>query len=173
MNVTAGGKRTEVLVTAAAYAALLVLGAVEGLIGSFQYSSWMAGPVPLAALACCAVLLATCLLGAWAMRSVSGAFAPAIGWIAAAFVLSIPVSNGSVIITNTAAGKWYLYGGTLCAAAAVALSLSRWFRAAGPRAPGAGPRARRAGPGAPGTGPRARRAGPGAPGAGPGTPGAR
>ena len=100
---------------------LFVLGAVQGVIGSFQYS-WMAGSVPVAALAWCAVLLATCLLGAWAMRSVSGALAPAAGWILAAFLMSMPVSNGSVIITNTAAGRWYLYGGTVTAVAGALLA---------------------------------------------------
>jgi hypothetical protein len=133
MNVTAGRKRTGVLFTAAVYGMLFLLGAVQGVIGSFQYS-WMAGPVPVAALACCSVLLATCLLGAWATRSVSGAVAPAAGWIVAAFVLSMPVSNGSVIITDTAAGRWYLYGGTLCAVAGVVLSFTGWIRRAGTRA---------------------------------------
>ena len=133
MNVTAGGKGARTLFTVAVYGVLFLLGAVQGVIGSFQYS-WMAGPVPLAALVCCAVLLATCLLGAWATRSVSGAFAPAVGWMVAAFVLSMPVSNGSVIITNTAAGRWYLYGGTVSAVAAVALSFRGWIRRAGTRA---------------------------------------
>ena len=130
MNVTVGGKRARTLFTVAVYGMLFLLGAVQGVIGSFQYS-WTAGPVPVAALACCSVLLATCLLGAWATRSVSGAVAPAVGWIVAAFVLSMPVSNGSVIITNTAAGRWYLYGGTLCAVAGVALAFPSWIRSAG------------------------------------------
>jgi Family of unknown function (DUF6113) len=129
MNVTAGGKRTGVLFAVAVYGVLVVLGAVQGLIGSFQYS-WMAGPVPLAALACCAVLLATCLLAAWGLRSASGAFAPAAGWLVAAFLMSLPVANGSVIITSTTAGRWFLYGGALSAAAAVVLSFWAW----GPRA---------------------------------------
>jgi Family of unknown function (DUF6113) len=121
MNVTAGGKGTGTLFNVAVYGMLFVLGAVQGVIGSFQYS-WMAGSVPVAALAWCAVLLATCLLGAWAMRSVSGALAPAAGWILAAFLMSMPVSNGSVIITNTAAGRWYLYGGTVTAVAGALLA---------------------------------------------------
>jgi hypothetical protein len=121
MNVTAGGKGTGTLFNVAVYGMLFVLGAVQGVIGSFQYS-WMAGPVPVAALAWCAVLLATCLLGAWAMRSVSGALAPAAGWILAAFLMSMPASNGSVIITNTAAGRWYLYGGTVTAVAGALLA---------------------------------------------------
>jgi hypothetical protein len=108
-----------VLLTAGAYAALFLAGVVEGLIGSFQYSR----NAPLGAIVFCVVLLATCLLGAWAMRSVSGALWPAIGWFAASFVLSMPVASGSVIITNTTAGKWYLYGGTVSALAGVGLSL--------------------------------------------------
>jgi len=130
MNVTAGGKGTRTLFNVAVYGMLFVLGAVQGVIGSFQYSR-MAGPVPVAALVCCAVLLATCLLGAWAMRSVSGALAPAAGWILAAFLMSMPVSNGSVIITNTAAGRWYLYGGTVTAVAAGLLSFVVMIRGQG------------------------------------------
>jgi len=127
MNATTGKHGTQLLVTVGVYAMLFVVGAVEGVIGSFQYSR-AAGPVPLAALAFCAGILATCLLAAWGTRSVSGALMPAVGWIIASFVLSMPVSNGSVIITNTTPGKWYLYGGTLCVVAGVALSFGRWIR---------------------------------------------
>jgi Family of unknown function (DUF6113) len=116
------------LVTGAAYCVLFLLGAVQGLVGSFQYSR-AAGPVPLAALVFCALILATCLFGAWAMRSVSGALAPAAGWILVSLVLSMPVSNGSVIISDSAAGKWYLYGGTVSALTGVALSFGGWIRA--------------------------------------------
>ena len=129
MNVPTGGQRTW-LVTAASYAALFLLGVVQAMIGSFQYSR-AARPVPVAALACCALILATCLLGAWAMRSASGAIVPGMGWIIASFVLSMPVSNGSVIITNTTPGKWYLYGGALTVAAGVVLAFVGTARRAG------------------------------------------
>jgi len=56
------------------------------------------------------------------MRSVSGALWPAVGWIVASFVLSMPDASGSVIITNTTAGKWYLYGGAVASLGGVALS---------------------------------------------------
>jgi hypothetical protein len=125
MNVAAGGKGTGVLLTVAVYVMLFLLGAVEGLIGSFQYS-WL---VPAAAIGFCLLLLATCLLAAWAMRSVTGALAPAAGWVVASFVLSMPDASGSVIITNTTAGKWYLYGGTVSALIGVAASFGRWTRA--------------------------------------------
>jgi hypothetical protein len=120
---SADGKGRRLLATGAVYGALVLLGAVEGLIGSFQYGH-TAGPVPLAAIVSCLVILATCLLASWAVRSVTGALMPAFGWILASFVMSLPASNGSVIITNSAAGKWYLYGGTLSTVVGVALSFA-------------------------------------------------
>ena len=108
----------------ATYALLLVLGVLEGMIGSFQYSR---GPAPLAPVGFCLLLIATCLLAAWAMRSTLAALIPALGWIIAAYVLSLPTPGGSVVITNTTAGKWYLYGGTLCAALAVTIAFRLWL----------------------------------------------
>lgn len=119
----------------AAYALLFLLGAMEGLIGSFEFSRSV-GSVPVAALAFGAVILATCLLAGAGMSSALGGLVPAIGWLAATFVLTMPTAAGSVIVTNTSAGKWYLYGGALCAGVGAALSF-RWRR---PRSPGAGRR---------------------------------
>ena len=136
MNLATGGKGSRTLLDAAAYASLFLVGAVEGLIGSFQYSR----NAPVGAIAFCVVLLATGLLGAWAMRSIGGALWPALGWILASFVLSMPDASGSVIITNTAAGKWYLYGGTLSSLAAIAASFGPWAR--GPWVRGTGKRPR-------------------------------
>jgi len=130
MNVTTGKRGPRSFVSVGVYGVLFLLGLVEGTIGSFQYSRSF-GSVPVAALACCAVILATCLLAAWAMHSVSGAVLPAMGWVIAAFVLSMPVSNGSVIITNTTPGRWYLYGGTLSVAAGVVASFAGKARRAG------------------------------------------
>jgi len=129
MNDTTGKHGTQPVLVASAYLVLFLLGAVEGVIGSFQYSR-MSGSVPLAALAFCVALLVTCLLAAWGMRSVSGALVPAIGWLIASFLLSMPVANGSVVIEASRPGEWYLYGGTLSAAIAVAASFGRWIRAA-------------------------------------------
>jgi hypothetical protein len=127
MNVTTGRGGSGLLATGGIYGVLFLLGAVEGIIGSFQYLR-AAGPVPLASLAFCLALLVTCLLTGWAMRAVSGALVPAIGWIIASFVLSMPVSNGSVIITASAPGEWYLYGGTLSAVIAVAAAFAGSIR---------------------------------------------
>src|SRR6185437_15120014 len=105
---TTGGRGPDWPVVAGAYAVLFLLGAVEAMIGSFQYSR-VPRPVPVAAL-------------------VRG-----MGWVITSFVLSMPVSNGSVIITATTPGKWYLYGGTLSVAAAVVASFVGGVRWAGRR----------------------------------------
>lgn len=102
---------------AGGYVLLFVLGAVQGIIGSFQYGR---GPAPLLAIVLAVLIFATCLLGGRATRTLGGGLLPAAGWFFASFVLSMPRANGSVIIANTAAGKWYLYGGSLAAAAGAA-----------------------------------------------------
>src|SRR5580692_4623079 len=149
MNATSGKNGSRSLVSFGVFCVLFLLGLVEGMFGSFQYA-WVVGSVPAAALVCCAVILATCLLAAWATRSVSGAIMPGMGWIIASFVLSMPVSNGSVIITATTPDKWYLYGGTLSVVAAVVVSFAGMARVGG--RPAAASRTR--GPGATGTQPR-------------------
>jgi hypothetical protein len=132
MDVTTGKPGTRWFITGGVYGVLFLLGAVEGVIGSFQYSR-VAGAVPLAALAFCLAIGATCVLAGWGMRSVSGALMPAIGWIIASFVLSMPVSNGSVIIANTTPGQWYLYGGTVSVVLGVVVAFAASARGAWPR----------------------------------------
>jgi hypothetical protein len=109
--------------TAVCYVVLFVLGAAEGVVGSFQYSR---SPAPLVAIILAVVIFVTCLLGGLGMGSFAGGIVPAIGWFAASFVLSLPESNGSVIITATTAGKWYLYGGALGAAAGAGTAFVLW-----------------------------------------------
>jgi hypothetical protein len=126
------GARLGALVGAAAYVLLFLLGLVEGLIGCFEFSRSIGG-VPVAAWGFGLLILATCLLAAAGMGSALGGLAAAIGWLAASFVLTLPTAAGSVIVTNTSAGKWYLYGGAVCAGVGVALSVRRPRR---PRRPG-------------------------------------
>ena len=120
-----------------AYVALFLLGVMQGLVGCFQFSHTLAG-VPVMSLAFCALILVTCVAGALGMGTALGGVLPAIGWMAASFVLTLPTAAGSVIVTNTSAGKWYLYGGAVCAAAGVVASF-RWRRPGDRRCPGAGP----------------------------------
>jgi hypothetical protein len=113
-------------VSAATYAVLFVLGILEGIIGSFQYSQ---GPAPLIAIILDIVIFATCVLGAWGTRTPGGGLSPAVGWIIASFVLSMGSSQGTVIITAMPAGEWYLYGGMLASALGVGVAFARWSTA--------------------------------------------
>jgi hypothetical protein len=110
----------------AAYALLLVFGALQGLIGTFHYSQ---GPTGLVAIGFDVLILATCLFGAWGMGTPGGALAAGLGWFVAAFVLSMGTEGGSVLITNTASGKWFLFGGAASAAVGCLIGYLRWSRA--------------------------------------------
>lgn len=109
----------------ATFFALLVFGAVQGLVGSFQYAQ---PPAPAIAIVLAVIIFATCVLCGVGTRSLAGAFAPALGWVVASFVMAMGTRAGSVIITNTAAGQWYLYGGALGAALGAASGLLAWYR---------------------------------------------
>jgi Family of unknown function (DUF6113) len=122
----------QAFITGGAYALLFLLGALEALIGCFQFSR-VVGSFPVAALMLAAAILVTCVLGAAGMRSPAGALVPALGWFAVSVVLSLPTSGGSVIVTNSVAGQVYLYGGSLCAAAGVVLAFLRRARTGPPR----------------------------------------
>jgi Family of unknown function (DUF6113) len=113
------------VVTVAAFVMLFLLGAVEGLIGTFQYSR---GPAPLVAICLAAAILLTCVLGSFGMRSAAGAVLPALGWFVVTIVLSSVSNDGSVIITDTSAGKWFLFGGAICAAGGAVFGFARWSR---------------------------------------------
>jgi Family of unknown function (DUF6113) len=116
-------RRGHRVFTTVCYLVLFALGVAEGVVGSFQYSR---SPAPLVAILLAALIFVTCLLCGLGMGSFAGGIVPAIGWFVASFVLSLPDSNGSVIITATTAGKWYLYGGALGAAAGAGAAFVLW-----------------------------------------------
>jgi hypothetical protein len=113
------------LVAVGGYCVLLLLGFLEGMIGSFQYSRAL-GSFPAAALAFAVGIGLTCVLGGWGMFRPLGGLMPAVGWFVASFVMAISTPGGSVVITNTGAGKWFLFGGAICALAGVVFSFLRW-----------------------------------------------
>jgi hypothetical protein len=116
---------------AAGYLVLLALGALQGLIGCFQYSR---PPVPLVAIGFAVLIFVTCAGCGWGVGTFTAALLPAIGWVIVSFILASPRPNGSVIITGTAAGEWYLYGGALgCAGGTVTAFYLRVMRSARPR----------------------------------------
>jgi len=112
-------------VVVGAYLALFLLGLLLALIGSFQFSR---GPAPLVAILFDAGILVTCVLGSWGMRTALGGVLPAVGWFLVTLVLSSVPAGGSVVITNTSAGKWFLFGGAVCAAAGAVYAFAQWSR---------------------------------------------
>lgn len=128
-----GRARDGRLLTAGAYVMLFLLGVMQGVVGCFFYSS---GPVPLAAIVLDGLLLGTCLLAAWGMRRPAGGLMPAVGWFLTSFVLAMGTPGGSVVITNTGAGKWFLFGGSASAVAGAVAAFTSWSRPA-PRRRGA------------------------------------
>jgi hypothetical protein len=114
------------------YAVLLLLGIGEGVIGAFQYSRSI-GHFPATALGFDVLILATCVLAAWGMRAPSAGLMAAVGWFAASFVLAMSTPGGSIVITNTTAGKWFLFGGAAAAAAGVVAGFAKWSRPRTPR----------------------------------------
>jgi hypothetical protein len=121
------GRRDDRLTGVSAYVMLFVLGVLQALIGCFQYSR---GPVPLAAVGFDVLILATCVLAAWGMQTALGGLAAGGGWLLAAFALASGTGGGSVLITATTAGKWFLFGGSACAAAGCLVAYLRWSRLA-------------------------------------------
>ncbi|HVT66839.1 MAG TPA: DUF6113 family protein [Trebonia sp.] len=107
MGTSRGGGGQRALL-AAGYLVLFVLGVFQGLIGSFQYGR---GPGPLAAIILVVIIFLTCILCGRGVGTFGAAALPAIGWILASFILAMSRPNGSVVITATSAGEWYLYGG--------------------------------------------------------------
>jgi hypothetical protein len=121
---SAAGRGWQRALTAAGYVMLFVLGAAQGLLGSFQYSR---APSPLIAIILVVVVLVTCVGCGWGIGTFAAGLLPAVGWILVSFVLAMSRPNGSVIITATTAGECYLYGGAL--AAAVGCIAAFYFRA--------------------------------------------
>jgi hypothetical protein len=117
--------------TAVGYLLLFLLGAFQGLIGSFQYSQ---SPAPLIAIILVVIIFVTCVGCGWGVGTVAGGLVPALGWFVTAFVVAMPRPNGSVVITATAAGEWFLYGGAVaCLAGTVTVFLTKLRRSAPPR----------------------------------------
>ena len=113
------------MVTVASYVMLLVLGILEGLIGTFQYSRAL-GSLPVGAVAFAAGIGVTCVLAAWGMHRPLGGLLPGAGWLLTSLLLASGTQGGSVLITNTGAGQWFLFGGAACAAAGVVTGFVRW-----------------------------------------------
>jgi hypothetical protein len=119
------GDRAGRLTGICAYVVLFLLGAAESVIGGFQFSR---GPGPVAAIGFALGIAATCLLAGWGMRTALGGLMPGAGWLATSFLLATGTRGGSVLITNTTAGEWFLFGGSVCAAGGCLAAYLGWSK---------------------------------------------
>lgn len=119
-----------------AYGVLAVLGVLLGVVGSFEFS-WEAGSVPIAAIALAAVNLAVFRAAGWAMESRLGAVVPAVLWMIILLLLSSRRPEGDLVVTGTAAGYIYMFGGAAAAVVAIVWTRSdrSWLLAGAPRPP--------------------------------------
>lgn len=111
------------LVIGLAYGVLFVLGLLFGLVGSFEFS-WTIGSVPVAAILLSAAAFAAFRLAGWAMESRLGVAAIAAPWLIVVVLLSSRRPEGDLVVTGTAAGYVFIFGGSIAAIAAVAATRS-------------------------------------------------
>lgn len=123
-------RETEGFATGGAYGALVALGAVLGVIGSFQFS-WELGEVPVAAILLTAVNFAAFRAAGWAMGAKLGSVAIAVPWLLVVIVLASPRAEGDLVVTGTGPGWVFILGGGFAASLAIA-----WTRPVRPPAAG-------------------------------------
>ncbi|NRQ35828.1 hypothetical protein HII36_28930 [Nonomuraea sp. NN258] len=89
----------------AAYGMLFVLGVVMGVVGGFTHLlGWLAWCWVLG-------LFAVCLGAGKLLRSRLGAAATGAGWLVMSMLFTLPMEAGDIVVTDSAAGYTYLYGG--------------------------------------------------------------
>lgn len=119
------GRPGDTALTVATCVMLGLFGMLQALVGAFFYG---VGSAPVAAIGFDLAILATCLIGGWGLGRPLGGVIPAIGWFIVAFALASGTSGGSVVITESAAGEWFLFGGAACATAGLVATTTIWSR---------------------------------------------
>ncbi len=119
------GQSADSALTIVTCVMLLLFGIAQALLGAFFYG---AGPAPFASIGFDLAIGGTCLLGGWGLGRPLGGVMPAIGWFVVAFVLASGTGGGSVLITASAAGEWFLFGGAACATAGMVGAITIWSR---------------------------------------------
>jgi hypothetical protein len=109
------------------YVLLFLFGLLQAVIGGFQYSR---GPAPVTSICFALGILVTCILSDWGMRTVAAGLMPGVGWFIAVLILATGTQGGSILITNSTAGEWFLFGGSICAAAGCLVSYVCWTKVA-------------------------------------------
>ncbi|MFS2294995.1 MAG: DUF6113 family protein [Actinomadura sp.] len=133
-----GGQADEAILSGAAYAALGLLGAVSGVVGSFA-QNWTAGPVPVASIVLAALVFVMVRLAGLGTGGRLGATVPAVAWVIVAFLMSVRRAEGDLVVPGTVAGYVFIVGGMVAAVAGVMLvpasrAPGEWLLRGAPRA---------------------------------------
>ena len=117
----AGGRVAGRVGAAVLHLALLVLGLVVAVLGSFVHAVSPAEPVPLPVGLLWAYVMTAALLavGRLATRGRTGAVAVALGWVVALLLLSAPRPEGDLVVSGSLVGYAWLLGGLVVCAAGV------------------------------------------------------
>lgn len=118
------GEIGQAILTGAAYGALFVLGVVLGVVGALEHSWYVAGGLPVVAVAWLAVVFAVPYGMGRLMGTKLAAATTAVGWGIVSAVLAVQRDEGDLLIAATAPGYIYLYGGMVAVAVAVLLTPS-------------------------------------------------
>ncbi|MFA1541312.1 DUF6113 family protein [Actinomadura monticuli] len=108
----------DAFVSGAAYAALALLGAVFGVVGSFA-QDWTVGSVPVAAIVLVALVFAMARLSGLGMGGRLGAAIPAVAWGVVVFVMSVRRTEGDLVVPGSTAGYLFIIGGMVAAVAGI------------------------------------------------------
>jgi hypothetical protein len=118
--------------------ALVLAGAVIGLLGAFVQAQravvelpWGTLAIPWGLALVWVALVAAIRGGAWALRSRWGSWAVLAGWLVATVLLSTESPSGDLALSGGARQMTYLLGGVILGSAAATLPVPRSARAAG------------------------------------------
>ena len=120
--------------------ALFLLGAMLGLYGAFLVPTRLLGTYGWALLVAAIGNLATTVGGGWGTRSVAGAVAPGVGWLAVVLVAGFGRPEGDLVIPSSVAtqpglgttGSLFLLTGVVAAGIGVTLVQRRYGAGARP-----------------------------------------
>lgn len=107
---------------------VLVAGVAAGVLGSFVHAYRVSG-LPVGLLVALALDLAVLATAGLAAGGRSGALTAAAGWLLTVLALSVQRPEGDLVVPATTLGYSWLFGGTVLAAASLALPYAAWSAA--------------------------------------------